>query len=59
MSNEKRDIAGYLKACWRTPMANDCTCGEREKKIFSADKTHKNVGADVYNSQREERKKCA
>ncbi len=22
-SNERRDIGGYLKACWCTPMAND------------------------------------
>ncbi len=38
-------------------MANDCAHRETEKMIFSADKTHENVGADVYCSRREERKK--
>ncbi len=33
-------------------------CAQREgKMIFSADKKHENVGADVYHSWREERKK--
>ncbi len=30
---------------------------ERRKTIFSSNKTHKNLEADVYSSQREERKK--
>ncbi len=55
--NERRDIAGYLKACWHTPMANDCACREREKPIFLADKMHENVGAHVYSSRCEKRKK--
>ncbi len=57
--NERRDIAGYPKACRRIPMANDWTHGEREKMIFSDDKTHKNVGADVYSSRCEEKKVSA
>ncbi len=56
-SNERWDIAGYLKACRHTPTANNCVCVERGKKIFSADKTHENVEADVYSSQCEDRKK--
>ncbi len=59
MSNEKRDIAGYPKVYWHTPTGNDCAHREREKMIFLADKTHENIGADVYNSCEERKKKAS
>ncbi len=37
ISNKRRDIAGYLKACWHTPTTNDSAPWEREKTIFSND----------------------
>ncbi len=40
MLNERQGLVGYLKAYWHTPTVNDCAYGEREKTIFSANKTH-------------------
>ncbi len=53
-SNERRNIACYLKAYWQTPTANDCVHGERGKKF-----SHENVGTDVYSIQHKGKKKRA